>query len=314
MKYRVQQYRWREIRYLKLESPATGEYVLILPAQGGAIHQIALCADGELPQQILDCDAPEEISLNPWFRGRVLFPFDDRVQAGRYSFDGEVYQLPINDPEGQDALHGFLYAQKLEIVLSEATQERATAVLEGEVATEPGYPFHLHIRLQYTLHSKGFQLDLMTGNRGTAAAPFSVGWHPYFRLPAGNADLLKLVIPAERYIETDEKLIPSGRLLPVEGSRLDFRRPSAIGARQLDHGFVNPAGYMECSDENMKIRIEQSPLFAYSQVFVPPARSSVALEPISAATDAFNKPELGLRVLPPGESEKGRIAVSLCKA
>lgn len=313
MKYRVQQYRWKEICYLKLESTDTGEYVLILPAQGGAVHQIALCADGELPQQILDCDAPEEISLNPWFRGRILFPFDDRVRAGRYCFAGEVYQLPLNDPEGQDALHGFLYARKLALVLSEASQARATAVLEGEVAAEPGYPFRLHIRLRYTLDSKGFQLDLQIENCGTAAAPYSVGWHPYFRLTEGNADLLKLVIPAERYVETDEKLIPNGRLLPVEDSSLDFRRPRAIGARQLDHGFANPAGYMECSDENMKIRIEQSPLFAYSQVFVPPVRSSVALEPISAATDAFNKPELGLRVLPPGKSEKGRIAVSLRK-
>ncbi|MFO7731801.1 MAG: hypothetical protein R6V86_13680 [Spirochaetia bacterium] len=313
MKYRVQQYRWKEISYLKLESTDTGEYILILPAHGGAVHQIALCADGSLSQQILDCDAPEEILLNPWFRGRILFPFDDRVHAGRYRFDGETYQLPINDPDGQDALHGFLYAQKLELALSEARQECATAVLEGEVAAKPGYPFRLHIRLQYTLDSKGFRLEVQIENTGTAAAPYSVGWHPYFRLTEGNADRLKLMIPADRFIETDEKLIPSGRFLPVDGSRVDFRRPGVIGSRELDHGFLNPAGYMECSDENTKISVEQSQLFAYSQVFVPPTRSSVALEPISAATDAFNKPDLGLRVLQPGEREEGRIAVRLRK-
>jgi aldose 1-epimerase len=313
MKYRVQQYRWKEISYLKLESTETGEYILILPAFGGAIHQIALCSDGGLPQQILDCDAPEEIPLNPWFRGRILFPFDDRVHTGRYSFAGETYQLPINDPDGQDALHGFLYAQKLELTYSRATQNWVTATLEGEVAAKPGYPFCLHIRLEYTLDSDGFQLDLQIENNGSAAAPYSVGWHPYFQLDEGNADVLKLIIPADRFIETDEKLVPTGRVLPVEGSRLDFRTSRAIGSDELDYGFMNPAGYMECCGEKSIIRIEQSPLFAYSQVFVPPGRSSVAIEPISAATDAFNKPSLGLRVLQPGESEEGRIAVRLRK-
>ncbi|MCF7948319.1 MAG: aldose 1-epimerase [Spirochaetia bacterium] len=313
MKYRVQQYSWKEISYLKLESTDTGEYISILPAHGGTVHQIALCVDGGLPQQILDCDAPEEIPLNPWFRGRILFPFDDRVHGGRYRFAGETYQLPINDPDGQDALHGFLYAQKLELALSEATQEYATAVLEGEVDAKPGYPFCLHIRLQYTLSSKGFLLDVQIKNSGTVAAPYSIGWHPYFRLTEENVNPLKLLIPADRFLETDEKLVPSGRFLPVAGSRLDFRASSAIGSRELDHGYLNPAGYMECSGENTKIRIEQSQLFAYSQVFVPPARSSVALEPISAATDAFNKPDLGLRVLQPGERDHGRILVRLCK-
>ncbi|MFW6209687.1 MAG: hypothetical protein ACOC7X_13390, partial [Spirochaetota bacterium] len=58
----------------------------------------------------------------------------------------------------------------------------------------------------------------------------------------------------------------------------------------------------------------QSELFAYSQVFIPPTRSSIALEPISAATDAFNKPELGLRVLAPGAEAEGRVSVLVSKS
>lgn len=311
MNYRVQHYKRNDIDYLKLESLKTGEYSVVLPGYGGTVHQIALGKDGGAPQEILESDRPEEISRNPWFRGRILFPFDDRVHAGRYRFDGQEYQLPINDPDGEDALHGFLYARPLRVVRCGSSPRMARAVLVGEVGDQPGYPFRLQIRLVYTLNAKGFHLQLRIKNTGPASAPFSVGWHPYFRPAGQKLAHTGLLIPAERYVETDEKLLPTGKLLPVEGSEFDFRRTRAIGPLALDHGFENPAGYMECCTADVSIRIEQSDLFAYSQVFVPPGRESVALEPISAATDAFNKPELGLRILAPRAEESGGISVRL---
>ncbi|MFW6361487.1 MAG: aldose 1-epimerase [Spirochaetota bacterium] len=314
MNYHVRQFKRHGIDYLELESSKTGEYVLILPANGGTVQQIALHTDGGTARELLENDPPEEILRNPWFRGRILFPFDDRVHAGRYSFNGIEYQLPINDPDGEDALHGFLYAQSLELCRSEASQQMARAVLTGEVAERPGYPFRMIIRLTYTLDAEGFHLDMRIKNSGAVPAPFSVGWHPYFKCAARNAANSELCIPADRYVDMDEKLVPSGRLLPVEGSEYDFRRAKPIDAIVLDHGFENPAGYMEYSTADMIIRIEQSELFAYSQVFIPPTRSSIALEPISAATDAFNKPELGLRVLAPGAEAEGRVSVLVSKS
>ncbi len=309
MNYNVRQFKRHGIDYLELESAKTGEYVQILPGNGGTVHQIALRAESGTVQELLENDPPEDITRNPWFRGRVLFPFDDRVHAGRYRFDGVEYQLPINDPDGEDALHGFLYAQSLELCRSETSQQMACAVLTGEVAEWPGYPFRMGIRLTYTLDSEGFHLGMRIKNSGAVPAPFSVGWHPYFKCAARDAASSQLCIPADRYVEMDEKLVPSGRLLAVEGSEYDFRRKKPIDALVLDHGFRNPAGYMEYSTADVSLRIEQSELFAYSQVFVPPDRSSIALEPISAATDAFNKPELGLRVLAPGAEAEGLVSV-----
>ena len=314
MNYRVRQFKRHGIDYLKLESTKTGEYVLILPSNGGTVHQIALRPDSGEARELLENDPPEDILRNPWFRGRILFPFDDRVHAGRYSFDGVEYQLPINDPDGEDALHGFLYSQALELSRSEASQQKASAVLVGKVAERPGYPFYMGIRLTYSLDSEGFHLGMRIKNLGAVPAPFSVGWHPYFKCAGHNAANCELCIPADRYVEMDERLVPSGRLLTVEGSQYDFRRKKRIDSMVLDHGFENPAGYMEYNCNGVNIKITQSELFVYSQVFVPPSRSSIALEPISAGTDAFNKPELGLRVLAPGAEAEGRISVLLSRA
>ncbi len=311
MNYRVQHYSHAGIAYLTLESLKSGEYAILLPGYGGTVHQIALSSGNIPPQEILQSDRPDEIPLNPWFRGRILFPFDDRIHAGRYCFEGKEYQLPINDPDGEDALHGFLYAQPLRVALSESNQQMAMAVLEGEIVDQPGYPFRLHIRLVYSLDADGFHIELHIKNTGSASAPFSVGWHPYFRPAGSDVSHTRLLILAERYVEMDAKLVPSGRLRPVHGSEIDFRRTKQIGSLDLDHGFENTDGYMECSSADLCIRIEQSDLFSYSQVFVPPDRKSVAMEPISAATDAFNKPELGLRILAPGAEATGRISVSV---
>ena len=323
-------------RYLRMESNPGGEYAVILPEYGGSVHQLALHekedekadesrrAPGNVEaKKLLENDSAEEIRQNPWFRGRILFPFDDRVYKGQYTFEGQSYQLPINDPEGQDALHGFLHSQSLKCSSHEGGKNRARVVLEGDIADKPGYPFHLHIKVEYILDADGFHLDIKIHNQGNGSAPFSVGWHPYFTLftdpaepirpPGPNVDDLQLLLPSEGYIETNEKQLPSGLVLPVKNTELDFRNSRAIGQMQLDHGFVNKEGYMELCNGNTLLRILQSELFSYSQVFIPPHRSSVALEPISAGTDAFNFSQLGLRVLSPGESVRGTISVLLSR-
>jgi len=182
-------------RYLRMESNPGGEYAVILPEYGGSVHQLALHekedekadesrrAPGNVEaKKLLENDSAEEIRQNPWFRGRILFPFDDRVYKGQYTFEGQSYQLPINDPEGQDALHGFLHSQSLKCSSYEGGKRQARVVLEGGIAGKPGYPFHLQIKIEYTLDADGFHLAIKIHNRGKGSAPFSVGWHPYFTL------------------------------------------------------------------------------------------------------------------------------------
>ncbi|MEL6811880.1 MAG: hypothetical protein AAFP76_11135, partial [Bacteroidota bacterium] len=46
----------------------------------------------------------------------VLFPFPNRLEHGLFSHEGEKYQLPINEPERNNAIHGFLNTRKFEVV------------------------------------------------------------------------------------------------------------------------------------------------------------------------------------------------------
>lgn len=347
------------VRILRLLNEESNEYVDILPDLGGTVRSLWLAPDDPtpkaLPVSLLEADPPEEIHKNPWFRGRILFPFNDRIIGARYLFAGRTYTLPVNDPETGDAIHGFLHARRLEITRQESGKDAADLRLEGSIFETPGYPFHLKIRMNYRLDGKGFQMIFRILNSGSTSAPFSIGWHPYFTLSGSetagtgtvesrttgsgtsgspgtagswasgspepsfeagsraSAEDLQLRLPADRYIETDRNQVPSGKLLPVDRSLLDFRVFRPVGPHNLDHGFLNPEGWAECRRGSLTLRIEQSELFGYTQVFIPPSRSSIAIEPVSAGTDAFNRPELGLRVLEPGKEAEGWVRVKLVR-
>ena len=71
--------------------------------------------------------------------------------------------------------------------------------------------------------------------------------HGFFNLAGAGSDGVashRLTIAADRYAETDERKVPTGRLLPVDGTPLDFRRPASMGERlaempdAFDHSLV----------------------------------------------------------------------------
>ncbi len=80
----------------------------------------------------------------------------------------------------------------------------------------------------------------------------------------------------------------------------------------MDIAYRTPGGHTaRLTDGHLLLEITQSELFQYTQIYIPPDRGSIAIEPVSAATNAFNVPALGLRVLEPGQGVDGTVTVTL---
>lgn len=308
----------------------SGAAALIDPERGGTVHRLLLMGGGQTVEVLAGDETaaaglggapspeeppgePESITDDPGiFRGRLLVPFNDRIRRGRYSWRGTIHRLPINDPDQGDAIHGFLYRTPLTV----AARRDGVLELEGSAGGTSGYPFPLHVRVTYRLEDSEFSLELAVRNTGRETAPLALGWHPYFTLPGADGpqrvDDLLLCIPAERYVAVDEQLIPTGSTPAVEGGEDDFRVAKPVGAREIDLAWLpdDPeVGPVTLSNGRHQIALLMSGAFRLVQVYIPPDRRSIALEPVSAATDSFNRDDC--LELAPGETVRARAVVHL---
>ena len=102
-------------------------------------------------------------------RGQVLIPWPNRLTDGRYEWDGETHRLPLNEPPY--AIHGLARDAIWDVV--------AEGAFEHVLEPQPGYPFRLRLRVEYTLADDGLSVRTVAENVGERAAPFGAGHHPY---------------------------------------------------------------------------------------------------------------------------------------
>ena len=205
-----------------------GDQRAVVVEVGGGLREYTV--DG---RELLDGYGPDEMSSSG--RGQVLIPWPNRIQDGRYSFDGQEHQLPLDDVEEQDAIHGLVRWGSW--TAGDRAENRV--VMEHALHPQPGYPFSLALSIEYALSDAGLRVRTTATNRGPRPVPVRERQPPLpRRSPSPRVDSLTLRIPARTLLRSDERGIPVGRL-PVEGTDYDFRRPRPIGATVLDHAFTD---------------------------------------------------------------------------
>ncbi len=85
----------------------------------------------------------------------------------------------------------------------------------------PGYPFTLGLEVEYRLGREGLTVHSGAENLGVDPLPFGLGFHPYFTVGTPTIDTVRLTVPAERRLVTDERGLPTGDA-PVQGTEFDF--------------------------------------------------------------------------------------------
>ncbi len=295
-------------------SSGRGDEAVIL-ALGGTVRDLSLAPGGGKARRVMERCAIERIADDPRFAGRLLFPWNDRIPGGRYSFAGEEHALRVNCGEDGSAIHGFLYRRTMELVGEYTDEGSASLVLRARLSPgeEPGYPFAPSLRVEYRLEPGRFSLDFTIRNDGAESAPVALGWHPYFSLGGPAKDWI-LEHKGELHVPVGSDLMPLDGPESVAGTPWDFRAGRRLGEGPLDMALgSSPDGATRLiGPSGLELELEAEPsLFRYIQVYLPGEGDSVAIEPVSAATDSFNRPELGLIVLKKGEERRARVSVRL---
>ncbi|MDN5212954.1 hypothetical protein QQ020_12885 [Fulvivirgaceae bacterium BMA12] len=287
---------------VEIKNLQTGEYVNIVPRYGGAINEVVLKKNNDLHpihKAAKSLDAFNAVSI-PLYAGTFLAPFPNRVANGRYEFNGTTYLLDHTDPGLPNALHGFLY--KTPFKVSSPDQEAGRLALECSFHGDIGYPFKVFFRNTYQLSENELRIRSYACNESGTKIPFGMGWHPY--IATGTPiDKLQLKIPGEKTFEQDTQYIPIGTIK----NNPKFREYAAISNDFMNDCYqVNKPGRTSLydPDKDLEIFIDQQTGpggYNYCMYFTPPDRDCLAIEPMTAAPDAFNNGH-GLITLAEGEA------------
>jgi aldose 1-epimerase len=146
-------------------------------------------------RDIIDGYEADEISSSG--RGQVLIPWPNRLQDGSYEFDGRRYQLPLNEPERRNAIHGLVRWA----AWTPAVREPHRVVMEYVLYPQPGYPFSLLLQIEYVLSESGLRTKTTATNIGGHPCPYGSGSHPYLTLGTSSIDRLILRVPARTVLQ-----------------------------------------------------------------------------------------------------------------
>lgn len=197
---------------------------------GGAIREYFV---GE--RAVLDPFAPEAICDGA--HGTPLIPWPNRLADGRYHFDGRDYQVPLTEPEKQNAIHGFLRWRNWHPLVHDAQR----VVMGNRLYASAYYPFSLDLEVAYELGEGGLAVAISATNLGSTACPYASGQHPYLSPGTGLIDECTLQLDAATRIVSDPvRQLPTGQEA-VAGTEFDFRSARRIGTQAVDFAFADLA-------------------------------------------------------------------------
>jgi aldose 1-epimerase len=180
------------------------------------------------------------VAKSPYF-GCITGRYANRIALGQFQLNGQTYQLPINNPP--NSLHGGTVGFDKHVWAATPVQDRHSVGLELRFTSpdgDQGYPGTLANKVTYTLTNKN---EIRMDYRARLVGPsdlktiINLTNHAYWNLAGeGSSDIYghKLKINASHYTPVDATLIPTGEIASLDGSSLDFRRSTAIGARIRD--------------------------------------------------------------------------------
>lgn len=266
----------------------------------------------------LGFDAAADYLSRPGCLGATVGRYAGRIANGRFPLNGRTVELVKNRPPhtihgGPEGFHRQLWT------VVHQTDTRLELCLTSH-AGDQGFPGTLTALAAFSLQDDTLTLEIRA--RSDDDTVCSITNHVYWNLSghdSGAIDRHILTVQAETYLETDRDTIPTGGILPVEGTPQDLRRPVPLKGRELDHTLLlsgpeglKPAGRLAdpVSGRWLRASTDLPALQVYTGDHLPPAlpgkggalygpRSGLCLE-AQFCPDAPNHPNFPSALLPAG--------------
>lgn len=240
----------------------------------------------------------------------LLHPWANRLAGTSYEAAGQAVTLDANSTllhlDNGLPIHGVPWGH-LAWQVVEATETSLKARLDwnsAELLAIFPFPHHLEMAVELQPASLTVTTTLVAGEE--TAVPVSFGFHPYFTLPDVARSEWQIELPAMQKLLLNEQHIPSGEETPFPAF------VGKLGDLDFDDGFVLLAesASFSIAGGGRRITVEFLEGYPYAQVFAPASHDYIAIEPMTAPTNALVKGQ-GLRSVKPGETFKAEFCVNV---
>ena len=228
-----------------------GLTVRIAPTGASIASILAPDREGRPGEVVLGLRSATDYAGNPHYFGATVGRFAGRIAGARFEMDGREVRLPENF--GRHHLHGgpegFSHRRWDSPgpgtgLVSDGSGGEVEGPKSSWLLSSPdgdqGWPGRVRASVTYTLEP-GRRLRMRFEARTDAPTHVSLTNHAYFDL-SGTGDVSghRVRLDASRVLELADDGVPTGRVLPVEGTPMDFRtsRPLFRDAPHYDHCFV----------------------------------------------------------------------------
>ena len=187
--------------------------------------------NGKMTDVVLGYDNIAQYVANPDMNyGALIGRYGNRIANGKFTLDGTEYQLPQNNNGhclhgGPKGYHAVVWDAKQ---IDDQTLELTYLSKDGEA----GFPGNLDIKVIYKLTDDN-AIDIQYEAETDKPTIVNMTNHSYFNLdgdPTTDNSAYLLTLNADNYTPVDSTFMTTGEIATVEGTPMDFRKPTAIGA------------------------------------------------------------------------------------
>ncbi len=216
--------------------------------------------EGRLLDVVLGYDDVQGYEAGNAFFGATIGRVANRIGNGEFRLGGRTYELTRND--GQNTLHGGRDFYNKRIWKTGETQEDHVEFLMDSPSGDQGVPGNVKISVTYTL-TKDNEVKIHYRAVPDADTLMNLTNHSYFNLSghaSGTVLDQEVMLYADAYARADSQSIPTGEIVPVSGTPMDFRQLKPVGAeieeayealefgKGYDHNWVlNGNGYRKAA-------------------------------------------------------------------
>lgn len=228
---------------------------------GAALVQVRVPdKEGRLLDVVLGYDDVQGYEAGNAFFGATIGRVANRIGNGEFQLGGRTYELTRND--GQNTLHGGRDFYNKRIWKTGKTGEDYVEFLLDSPSGDQGFPGNVKISVTYTL-TKDNEIKIHYRAVPDADTLINLTNHSYFNLSghaSGTVLAQEVMLDADAYARADSQSIPTGEIVPVSGTPMDFRQLKPIGAeideayealefgKGYDHNWVlNKKGYRKAA-------------------------------------------------------------------